>query len=159
MKIKSKISFLTIAVVVFISLTLSFVVLKVLKVSLSGIHNSIVTNEIIEGILDKAEINITIIGMILVVVVFPLVLILSTKLTKNIVNINEGLQLLEKGMLPEKLPVTGKHEIGEIGRRINTITNHLKDTAQYSDKIGKGNFDENFQQLSEDDVLRNSLIR
>ena len=158
MKLKSKIFFLITTLLLFISLILSFLIVRIIEGDLLKSSNSVLSNETIQDILHKAELNIAIVELILIVAAIAFALILSTQITKSVVNINEGLKLLEKGALPETITISGNDEIAEIGKRINSITSHLKDTACYSEEIGKGNFDGNFHQLSEDDVLRNSLI-
>jgi len=97
-------------------------------------------------------------GIVLFFISLALSLLFSKKLRTNISYINYCLDLIEKGILPNQIKVDSKDEIGDIGRKLNNITSNLRITANYANNVGKGKYDENFGSLSEDDILRNSLI-
>ena len=49
-------------------------------------------------------------------------------------------------------------EIGEMAESVKTLSNGLRNTAAFSTNIGHGNFNSDFQPLSEKDILGQSLI-
>lgn len=66
---------------------------------------------------------------------------------------------LGNGELPEtKLP-EGEDEIGQMAAAINAHVNNLKTLSNFSQEIGKGNYQSDFKPLSDRDILGNSLMR
>ena len=64
-----------------------------------------------------------------------------------------------KGIWPLEKVKAGNDEIGEISTALNSLVQGLKDISNFSIEIGKGNFNSDFQPLSERDILGNSLIK
>jgi hypothetical protein len=65
---------------------------------------------------------------------------------------------MAKGILPEEEIREGEDEMGQIGTALNSLRKSLKDLSDFSEEIGKGNFNSEFSPLSEEDILGNSLI-
>jgi len=67
---------------------------------------------------------------------------------------------LAKGDIDESKRITIKtqDEIGEMGKSVNTLIDGLNKTANFAKEIGKGNLDQEFELLSDKDVLGNSLL-
>jgi len=83
---------------------------------------------------------------------------LSNSLIKPISKLKSYLKQMSGGSLPE---VKIEHRSDEIGEMIDTLKQliaSLRQTSQFALKIGEGNFEAEFQQLSKHDVLGNSLI-
>jgi PAS domain S-box-containing protein len=85
-------------------------------------------------------------------------LILSNYLVKSVGQLNKMIEKLRAGELPENITIDSKDEIGIIASSVNQLTEGLKITSEFAGEIGKGNFEMDFNPLSEKDVLGNSLL-
>jgi len=65
---------------------------------------------------------------------------------------------LSKGELPEQSEINSLDEIGKIANALNSLTNGLIKTSEFSSEIGRSNFTSKFEPLSNKDVLGNSLL-
>src|SRR6478609_6072712 len=147
-------------------LILSAVLLSILISVLLFMHHTVVEHSVaisagklnLGELLTHFKMQSIVIGLIISFVVLVIVFVVTSTFTRNISTINESLKFLEQGMLPEKLLISSNDEIGDISNRINSITESLKYTAQYSEEVGRGNFSQDFKPLSDDDLLRNSLL-
>ncbi len=153
-KIRSKILLLSVALLsILMALVLFFVHVTMENALISSSKEFNLANAISNLTLRSAFIGVVLVG---IAVVF--VFIACSSFVRNIRTINDSLKFLEQGRLPEKLSIASKDEIGDIGQRINSIAQSLKQTAQYSQEVGKGDFNQVFRPLSDDDLLRNSLL-
>ena len=94
---------------------------------------------------------------ILVVAVF-LGFLFSSMLTNPLIKLREVVNLLSRGVLPEKLRNTSQDEIGEMADKLNDLVENLRHTASFAEKIGHGDFESDFNPLSERDTLGNALL-
>jgi methyl-accepting chemotaxis protein len=85
-------------------------------------------------------------------------LLLSNYLVKNVNSLKEMIESLRKGILPQKAEIKTTDEIAEITDSLNHLTEGLQSTSSFAQEIGKGNFELEFEPLSNEDVLGNSLI-
>lgn len=84
---------------------------------------------------------------------------LSAKISNPIKQMNEKIDILAKGILSKnELEVESEDEIGQITASINLLSESLKKTASFASEIGKGNFQAQYQLLSNQDALGHSLI-
>ncbi len=83
---------------------------------------------------------------------------LSNYLVTNVHALKDVIESLRRGELPNQLELNSKDEIAEMATSINHLTIGLQGTSEFAGEIGKGNFDKDFQPLSEKDVLGNSLL-
>ncbi|NBC82979.1 MAG: GAF domain-containing protein [Bacteroidetes bacterium] len=100
------------------------------------------------------------IGMAVMLVIFALILAVLT-IRSLIIPINRTKNMLlqmSKGVLPENTMKEGKDELGQMGKALNKLITALKNIFNFTNEIGKGNFDTEFEALSEEDVLGNSLL-
>lgn len=65
---------------------------------------------------------------------------------------------LSKGKFPEKKMAATGDEIGEMSVALTQLINALKRTSQFANQVGDGNFLTEFDPLSDEDVLGNSLL-
>jgi PAS domain S-box-containing protein len=90
-------------------------------------------------------------------------------LTRNItkpINYLKGLiQRLGRGELPQEEEGTESNsqkfnhdEVGDMAKAVDILVNGLRDTSEFAEQIGEGNYQASFSPLSEHDVLGNSLI-
>lgn len=68
------------------------------------------------------------------------------------------LQQMSKGILPKEKLTEGNDEIGQMSKALNQVVQGLNDVSNFTNEIGKANFDTNFKPLSEDDTLGLSLL-
>ncbi len=67
---------------------------------------------------------------------------------------------LSKGILPQKkLKIQTEDEIGQITEALNELVEALKKTSFFANEIGKGNLNNHFQPLSQNDELGNALLK
>ncbi|MDB5255854.1 MAG: putative sensor protein [Chitinophagaceae bacterium] len=153
-KIKSKILLLSIALLSVVMALILFLV----HVTLENTLSTVAKDSSLTNLIAQMTMRSIVIGGVLVSMAILFVFLVCSSFVKNIITINDSLKFLEQGMLPEKLSISSNDEIGDIGERINSIAESLKQTAQYSQEVGKGDFNQVFRPLSEEDLLRNSLL-
>lgn len=84
--------------------------------------------------------------------------LIKEHLTRPIKNIVEQLKKLSQGQHINQISFKRKDEIGSITDTLNQVVNGLRTTSEFAKNIGKGNLDAQFNPLSEEDVLGNSLL-
>lgn len=97
-------------------------------------------------------------GIILFIVALLIASFTITSIVKPVNILKKTLLKMSKGILPEKEMKVKNDEIGEMSNALNELIKGLKSTSEFSLEIGKGNFNMDFQPLSEHDTLGNSLI-
>jgi PAS domain S-box-containing protein len=95
---------------------------------------------------------IAIVGGLLIASIFIRII------TRPVVSLRNILNMMGQGKLPDNKISTGEDEIGEMGNALNFLIDGLKEKAEFSAEIGKGNFESEFKPLSEEDILGLSLI-
>ncbi|MDB5273664.1 MAG: putative sensor protein [Chitinophagaceae bacterium] len=153
-KIKNKILLLAITLLSIVVGLVLFLVHSALESALPSTSKP--SNSLL--LLSDLTMQSVVIGVVLVCTAIAFVYLACSSFVRNIVTINDSLKFLEQGMLPEKLSISSNDEIGDISERINSIADSLKQTAQYSQEVGKGDFNQVFRPLSDEDLLRNSLL-
>ncbi len=101
--------------------------------------------------------NSIIVGLIvlaLVVFIFALNIVFPIFRTRNILN---KLAIGDVHNI-NKLPIKSNDELGEMAQSINTVTEGLNKVTEFAENIGSGNFDYDFKQLSDNDVLGSAII-
>jgi hypothetical protein len=88
-----------------------------------------------------------------------IVILLFYSLVKSVKKFKKILTELGNGELPETNLPEGEDEIGQMARAINSVVKNLKTLSNFSQEIGKGNYQSDFKPLSEKDILGNSLLR
>lgn len=99
-----------------------------------------------------------IIGFGIIFGAFLLATLFSKIITQPILKLKRMLHLMSKGVLPQGIKTELNDEIGEMIKTVNTIAESLKETANFAQSIGKGQFDTNFKPISGQDTLGNALI-
>lgn len=97
-------------------------------------------------------------AVFLVVSVIIIGLITTRALVNPINNLKEIILQMGKGVLPQKPVKERNDEIGEMAHEINVLVKGLRETSEFANQIGEGNFESKFTPLSEYDVLGNSLL-
>lgn len=94
-------------------------------------------------------------------IVFGLVgaLFVANSITSPINKLKEVIIKLGHGVLPESQDSKFKNdEIGEMEKAVDKLVKGLISTSEFAETIGRGEYDNSFQPLSEEDILGNALI-
>lgn len=83
----------------------------------------------------------------------------SSAITKPIAGLSDLITMLSKGKFVSVTLKKGKDEIGKMAEAIENMLQGLKAKAEFADSIGKGNYESNFQLLSEEDAMGGALIQ
>ncbi|HAN19814.1 MAG: hypothetical protein A2X13_12595 [Bacteroidetes bacterium GWC2_33_15] len=100
------------------------------------------------------------VGLIGLIITALVIWLIAHNIASPVSKTTSILSDLAKGDIDEakKIKITTKDEIGEMGNSVNTLIDGLNKTARFAQEIGKGNLDQEFELLSDKDVLGNSLI-
>lgn len=136
---------------------------KVLVATLANIENisyqAAVDSERKMDTIYESKVNETFLFILAIIVVSILISIgIARIIALPIQEVHDHINILTQGSLPERLSVSSKDEIGDIGESLNKLVENLKRTAQFSMEIGKGDFVTNYRPISKNDVLGNSLL-
>lgn len=115
---------------------------------------------IISAFLDYVNIqNIRIIQLIIAFIGVIIAILLIRSLVNPIQKIRKVLQEMSKGDLPDTSLPERADEVGQMATALNSLIRNLRSLSNFSQEIGKGNYNSDFQPLSEKDILGNSLLR
>ncbi|MDH5474615.1 MAG: GAF domain-containing protein [Cyclobacteriaceae bacterium] len=100
------------------------------------------------------------VGMLGLVLLSFIIWNIASGITTSIDNTNVLLSGLAKGNLSAEntLAVTEKNELGEMANSLHILQSELYQKAEFSRKIGEGDFEANFVASSDEDVLGKSLL-
>ncbi len=111
-----------------------------------------------ESLENSTQLLMILIGLLILIIIFYIVRF-SSSITRPIDKLNEYLQPLSKGILPDKLLLLKqKNEVFDMTKAINELIEGLKKTTSFAETIGQGVYDVEFKPLSDQDVLGNSLL-
>lgn len=117
--------------------------------------------------IDKDEINkslnslwirFILAGTLITIISLLISVAFSRFLTGPLLSLKQTVNMLGKGVLPEKVDKNTNDEIGEIAETVDTLVQGLKRTASFAHQIGEGDFDADYKPMSENDTLGNALI-
>ncbi|MDW7690319.1 PAS domain S-box protein [Flammeovirgaceae bacterium SG7u.111] len=97
-------------------------------------------------------------GAIIVLFSILVAIIFSRLLTNPIMSLKSKMNLVAKGILPDRIEKTTNDEIGQMASAVQELVGALKRTADFASQIGRGNHDADFKPMSDDDMLGNALI-
>lgn len=97
-------------------------------------------------------------GILIIVICIVTSVYTSNSVFSQIKKIIITVEQLSKGGHPPLVENTKNDEIGVMASGINTLIVGLKQTSEFAENIGKGEFDASYTPLSDEDVLGNSLI-
>ncbi len=100
----------------------------------------------------------TIIGIALIAFASGLLYYLGHNITNAITRVSNQLLIMAKGMRTNKLQITSKDEIGEMGQSLDVLIDGLDSYTEFAHQIGEENLDAKFDPLSDKDELGNSLL-
>lgn len=80
-------------------------------------------------------------------------------ITKPIADLSDLITMLSKGKFVSVTLKKGRDEIGRMAEAIENMLTGLKGKVEFAENIGKGNYESNFELLSEDDTMGGALIQ
>lgn len=101
------------------------------------------------------------VGVIGLAILFVIILRISNHITSSIEGSNKLLKSLALGELNQnkKLIIKSSDELGEMAGSVNVLVDELSKKAEFSQNIGEGNLDTQFNVASEHDILGHSLLK
>ncbi|OQY00246.1 MAG: hypothetical protein B6I24_00140 [Bacteroidetes bacterium 4572_128] len=106
----------------------------------------------------KVRTFITIITIILIIIIYFFTNIFVKKLVEPIIQLKENFILLSDGKFPKKIEIKYNDEIGETINALNELSNGLKLSVDFANKIGEGKLDAEYI-VSKDGDFGNALLR
>lgn len=108
--------------------------------------------------LDWVE-NITILLTIISVLVGAILsFVVTTSIARPIRLLNQNIQKMGLGQLPEFNFKTGSDEVGDMAMSLDKLRKSLESTSNFALKIGQGDLDQIYEKRSDEDVLGESLL-
>ncbi|RMG80001.1 MAG: HAMP domain-containing protein [Bacteroidetes bacterium] len=79
-------------------------------------------------------------------------------IVKPVQKLRRQLLLLGKGIIPKETMRPRSDEIGDMAQALNDLVQGFKRTTEFAKEIGSGNFESEYQPLSDQDTLGHSLL-
>jgi len=113
-----------------------------------------------DSFLNLFNIKFILLSVLAILILTAIILIISERFLKRIKNTSSVLNAMATGKISDikDLETSGNDEISVINNSINTINLNLDKTASFIEEITKGNFDIDYQSLTEEDRIANSLL-
>lgn len=111
-----------------------------------------------EAEFDKLQDYVGYLSFILVVGGILIAYFTSTSIVRPLSVLKGKLLVLGQGKLPEKREQNTQDEIGQMSNALDKLIDGLKGTSDFARAIGQGDFKSEFQPLSSEDTLGNSLL-
>ncbi len=110
------------------------------------------------AIFNKFESSIFIMGITLIVISMIIAWILTRTTVQPIKKVKNILYSMCKGILPKERLKVRNDEIGDMSSALNDLIDSFRKFTNFAKEIGKGNYDVQFEPLSEQDDLGNALL-
>ena len=98
-------------------------------------------------------------GIALVIGGFLIAIFTTRSIVNPVGKLKEVLLTLSKGVFPDHSIEERNDEIGEMTNALNRVIFGLKGTKDFADAVGSGQFDANYEPLSDQDTLGLALIK
>ncbi len=85
-------------------------------------------------------------------------MVFARTLTLPLNSMRNTLEMVSKGVLPEKSDSKTTDEFGLMSSKVDDLVDALKNNAEFAQKVGEGKFDAAFQPASENDTLGLALM-
>lgn len=117
----------------------------------------------VNTIMQKANRNFLIslaVGLIGIIILTIIIWLIARSISRPLVSTTKILGEIAEGKINQenKIKIKTNDEIGEIANSVNKLIDGLSKTAVFAREIGEGNLNAEFELLSNDDVLGNSLL-
>ncbi len=108
---------------------------------------------------NQVDITVFLTGGIALIFVVLLLIFIGRKIIKYpVAKIVKSILRLSKGKISKGFKVNNNDEIGEINKALNVLNDRFRELTLFSKEIGNGNYDMDFDKLSDEDELGNALI-
>ncbi len=97
-------------------------------------------------------------GLSIILIAIALSMVFARTLTQPLNSIRNTLEMVSKGVLPEKSESNTNDEFGLMSAKVDNLVDTLKNNADFAQKVGEGKFDTAFQPASENDALGLALM-
>jgi len=97
-------------------------------------------------------------GGTIALMALALSMLFSRTLVRPLLEMRNTLDLVSKGILPEKNETLSNDEFGDMGVKVDKLVDMLKSNAGFAQKVGEGKFETEFKPASENDALGLALI-
>jgi PAS domain S-box-containing protein len=108
--------------------------------------------------LDSFQLFIIFSGLIMLLIALAISFFISRSTIRPILRLKEFLLIMTRGVLPDDKMKESNDEIGDMSKALNEYIEGMKRTSNFSLSIGKGNYETDYEPLSEEDSLGNSLL-
>lgn len=108
---------------------------------------------------NKAFLNVIVLIVVGLIVLSIVISVVAKSISKSIVRINQQLSSLSLGIInkEDRDKQLVENEISELAASIDKLSDSLQASIDFADEIGRGNLDVQYNVLSEDDTLGDSL--
>lgn len=107
---------------------------------------------------NRFEKFILILGISLIVISAVIAFFLTRTTVRPLKRVQNILLAMGKGILPDRKLKVSKDEIGDMSSALNDLIDSFKSFTRFAKEIGKGNYEADFQPLSDQDDLGNALL-
>ena len=97
-------------------------------------------------------------GIAIILMSVALSMVFARTLTQPLNTMRNTLEMVSKGILPEKSENKTSDEFGQMSSKVDDLVDALKNNADFAQKVGEGKFDAAFQPASENDALGLALM-
>lgn len=133
------------------------------NIQLNGLHWAVLSEiNYKEALFPLEKLRTNLLYMLLVILVFILVVsyLLSRMIVSPVVSMEKKLISMSRGILDTiSTNENRKDEIGRMFEALNKLVKALSETIVFAGKIGNGNFEAEFQPLSNEDKLGEALLQ
>ncbi|MCK5822834.1 MAG: GAF domain-containing protein [Bacteroidales bacterium] len=138
----------------------SFASVNIKNIPTSWSIGIVVPFEVIAQKANESFLISIIIGLIGLIILAIVIWIISKNITSPLIDTTKLLKDLSLGKVEKskKIKISSNDEIGEMAESLYTLTKGLNRTADFANEIGKGNLDAEFESLSDEDIIGNSLL-
>lgn len=105
------------------------------------------------------QLVVFILGIALPVGGIIIALLTTRTIVRPVDNLKRILQQMSRGILPREPIKNRKDEIGEMSVALNGLVSGMKQTTEFANEVGSGNFDSAYKPLSEEDALGYALLK
>ncbi|MFM7488534.1 MAG: PAS domain S-box protein, partial [Cytophagales bacterium] len=112
----------------------------------------------IEGLGASLRTTYLIIGSITLLAAIALAGLFARSLTDPLNQMRNTLDLVSKGVLPDKIEASSSDEFGQMAVKVDGLVQTLKGSAQFARLVGQGKFDAHYKPVSENDTLGLALL-
>ncbi len=97
-------------------------------------------------------------GLAVILTAIGISVIFSKSLMQPLSSMRDTLDMVSKGILPDKIEADSSDEFGQMATKVDGLVQTLKGSAQFARLVGEGKFDAPYKPASNDDMLGLALL-